>query len=229
MGISTRHALLAAVGAGAALLAAVPGQAALHIRGGGTMVYDDVLNVTWAADAGPVFGDVDAARAYAAGLTLGGFSDWRLPSITNVGTSTICFGYGCAQSELGYMHYVNFGTGPNAFTFGGPNAANIALFTNYAGANLFAVAENFTATNAGANPPASCVMTPGLESCTWLFRNDGLNSYGGKVQPFKAWVLRDGDVAGPAVPEPSAWALLILGFGMTGAAMRHRRPATAFA
>lgn len=25
-----------------------------------------------------------------------------------------------------------------------------------------------------------------------------------------------------AVPEPSAWALLILGFGLTGAAMRRR-------
>jgi hypothetical protein len=34
---------------------------------------------------------------------------------------------------------------------------------------------------------------------------------------------------GPAVPEPAAWALLILGFGVTGAAVRGRRAAAAFA
>lgn len=34
---------------------------------------------------------------------------------------------------------------------------------------------------------------------------------------------------GGAVPEPSAWALLILGFGLTGAAMRRRRQTLAFA
>ena len=28
---------------------------------------------------------------------------------------------------------------------------------------------------------------------------------------------------GPGVPEPAAWALMILGFGATGAAMRRRR------
>lgn len=32
-----------------------------------------------------------------------------------------------------------------------------------------------------------------------------------------------GETRGGGVPEPSAWALLILGFGLTGAAMRRRR------
>ena len=35
----------------------------------------------------------------------------------------------------------------------------------------------------------------------------------------------DDVVFGAAVPEPSVWALLILGFGITGAALRRRRPA----
>jgi hypothetical protein len=31
----------------------------------------------------------------------------------------------------------------------------------------------------------------------------------------------------PAVPEPASWALMIAGFGLTGAALRRRTPATA--
>lgn len=33
----------------------------------------------------------------------------------------------------------------------------------------------------------------------------------------------DGATAGNAVPEPASWAMLIAGFGLTGAAMRRRR------
>ena len=33
--------------------------------------------------------------------------------------------------------------------------------------------------------------------------------------------------AGPGVPEPASWAMLIAGFGLTGAAMRRRRAAVA--
>jgi hypothetical protein len=31
----------------------------------------------------------------------------------------------------------------------------------------------------------------------------------------------------PAIPEPATWAMLIAGFGLTGAAMRRRRAAIA--
>lgn len=205
---------------------ATPAQAALHVRGGGTMVYDDVLDVTWAADAGPVFGSIQAARAYAAGLTLGGATDWRLPNVFDVGTSNTCAGYNCASSEVGYMHYVNFGAAANQFTFGGSNAANIALFTNHLGANLFGLNQNFTAANAGNHAAGGCDITVGAETCTWVFRNDGLQSYGGLVQPFKAWAVRDGDIdklGAGAVPEPATWAMMILGMLAVGGAMRSRR------
>jgi hypothetical protein len=45
-------------------------------------------------------------------------------------------------------------------------------------------------------------------------------------------VIRDGETyvfALSAVPEPASWAMLIAGFGLTGAAMRRRRPAMASA
>lgn len=206
----------------AATLFTSPAHAALFLRGGGTMVYDDVLDVTWAADAGPIFGDVSSARAYAAALSLGGFSDWRLPSAFDLDGSLPCAGYGCVGNELGYMHYVNFGAMAGQNSFAGSNAANIALFTNTGGANLFALGEDFTAANAGGNDTFGCDMTVGAESCTWVFRNDGLQSYGGRVQPFKAWALRDGDVLGAGgIPEPQTWMILIAGMIATGGAMRR--------
>jgi hypothetical protein len=48
-----------------------------------------------------------------------------------------------------------------------------------------------------------------------------LNSAG-----FVTLSLNDGDVGG-VVPEPATWAMMLLGFGMTGAAMRYRRRSTA--
>ncbi len=202
---------------------AMPALAALHVRGGGTMVYDDVLNVTWAADAGPVFADADQARAYAAGLTLGGFSDWRLPSLYDKGTTNICEGFNCTMSELGRMHYINLGAVAGQFTFAGSNAANIALFSNYAGANRWAYQENFTLATSGGFPPGGCNMTPGLETCVWQFRNDGIQSYGGIVQPFKAWAVRDGDVEASAVPAPAGVALAALGLGLAAAGRSRRQ------
>lgn len=38
---------------------------------------------------------------------------------------------------------------------------------------------------------------------------------------------RAGQVIIPGVPEPTSWAMLIAGFGLTGAAMRRRKPAVA--
>ena len=40
------------------------------------------------------------------------------------------------------------------------------------------------------------------------------------------FTLTGGDIS-PGVPEPAAWAMLIAGFGLTGAAMRRRRVAVA--
>ena len=35
------------------------------------------------------------------------------------------------------------------------------------------------------------------------------------------------DVAGPVIPEPATWAMLVAGFGMVGASIRRRNAATA--
>jgi len=57
----------------------IPSHAALVDNGGG-LIYDDVLDITWAQpDAQRIWDD---ANTWAAGLTLGGVSGWRLPYIS---------------------------------------------------------------------------------------------------------------------------------------------------
>lgn len=45
--------------------------------------------------------------------------------------------------------------------------------------------------------------------------------------PFNDFVLTDIAFTGAAVPEPESWALMILGFGLAGAALRQRRTVSA--
>jgi len=77
----------------------------LESRLGGLAYYDPNLNITWAADANINGSDTwDNQVAWAAGLTIGGVSGWRLPSANVNGDNTVmdCFGggvVGCADNE----------------------------------------------------------------------------------------------------------------------------------
>lgn len=91
----------------AGLLAALPAQAALHDRGGG-LIFDDVLNITWLADANYAKTSGhdsdgrmtwDNAMAWADNLVYSvrnvDYTDWRLPTIVDTGTS------GCNLAKSG--------------------------------------------------------------------------------------------------------------------------------
>lgn len=118
-------------------------QATLIDRGSG-LIYDNVLNITWLQDvkyAKTSGYDADGwmswedSNAWVANLTYGGYSDWRLPTISPIGTSfnyntsfdgTTDVGYGntSPHSELAFMFYVNLHNlalyAPNSADPGGP-------------------------------------------------------------------------------------------------------------
>ena len=94
----TFSALLAAA---AALVMVTPAQAALQDRDldGDSVTdafYDTTLNITWLRNA-DVNGSMtwDNAMAWAADYSIGGYSDWRLPTMLDTGT------VGCNYSNFG--------------------------------------------------------------------------------------------------------------------------------
>ncbi|OIP66619.1 MAG: hypothetical protein COT35_01095 [Nitrospirae bacterium CG08_land_8_20_14_0_20_52_24] len=66
--------------------------AALVSRLGGLAVYDTDLNITWLANANANgFMDWSQANAWASGLTVGGFSGWRLPTTLQPDATRKCY------------------------------------------------------------------------------------------------------------------------------------------
>ena len=106
--------LLGAVCASIIVFLSTAPSAALVDNGGG-LIYDTVLDITWAQP--DTYRDWDAANTWAAGLTLGGVSGWRLPYISVAagagpftGTPIDCntaTEVDCRDNELGYMFYQN--------------------------------------------------------------------------------------------------------------------------
>jgi len=107
-------------------------------------VYDTVSHLSWLKDANyaQTSGyDADgqmtwaAANTWAAGLTVGGFTGWRLPTALNADGSGPCSSFNCTGSELGNMFYgdINHGLGGTAnkdITNPLYHNANYYLFTN---------------------------------------------------------------------------------------------------
>ena len=199
----------------AGLLSSGVAQAALFARGGG-LIYDSDLNITWLADANyaKTSGyDADglmswtAANTWAANLTYGGYSDWRLPTALNQDASGPCSGYNCTGSELGYMFYKNLGATAGTSVLLGTNTANLALFTNLQTYAYW----------------SGTVYAPSPAYYAWYFlTHNGLQyGTGDKGGELYAWAVRPGDVA--AVPEPETYAMLLAGLGVLGFAARRRK------
>ena len=202
----------------------LPAHGELVVRLGGQAVYDTDRNLTWLADAnagaGSAFDDgIDPAdglmswenaNAWAASLTVGGVSDWRLPATLQpdpsctqqAGGGTISTGGGCIGGEMGHLFYEELGGTSEPFNppdngvleSGDPD---LALFTNIqavpTGGGIYYSETERNAANA------------------WYFNfNNGQQSSINKLGGHFAWAVRSGDVG--LIPEPSAAG--VIGMGM---------------
>ena len=225
---TVRRTLHVALAIGAAVLTS--NAEAILVDRGPDMVYDTVLDITWARDAGlsPEFLTWQQANDWTGALVLGGFDDWRLPLISASGLSDplnasasieiACGTAGggdevaCRDNELGYMFYYNLqgphGTQPEPNTpvsgdqiaRGGQEIQNIYNQLHWSG-------------------------TSHDSNLAWMFSFafpalSGYNEMQPKTFFGSAWAVRTGDVI-TAVPEPATLTLLIAGFGALG--LRRRR------
>ena len=188
--------------------------AALVDNGGG-LVYDTVLDITW-AQPDEVIDWGWTANARAAGLTLGGVSGWRLPYISLAAGSftgspvdcSTATEVACRDNELGYMFYQNLSRtfGQSILDSGDPD---LALFPGL-----------------GSNPywPGYWSSTLFDSSYEWYvdFR-DGSQDYTFRENYRYLWPVHAGNVG--AVPVPSA--ALLLGSGLLSLIGIARRKKTA--
>lgn len=117
------------------------------------------------------------------------------------------------------------------FDTNGLNSKNITLFDYTSGANVAAISQ-ILATNSSGSLTASLSNLGKYR----LSINSDYGSFGGLVTQTGVGAKsgsRDDiyhfSIVNTAVPEPMTWALMIAGFGMTGAALRRRRESAALA
>lgn len=221
------------------LLSSGAAQAELEDRGGG-MLYDTALNVTWLQDANyaKTSGyDADglmnwsAAKTWADNLSYGGYSDWRLASISAVGegwqeifaydgTTDIGYNITNPRSELSYMYYVTLGL-KGRYSSAGIYQPDFGVFGTgtSGGQNDVGLVKNLQSYAYWSNT-AYAINPIGV---AWSFQTmSGFQVDYGQDGEIAAWAVRAGDVA--AVPEPETYTMFLAGMGLlAGMAKRRRR------
>ncbi len=189
-----------------ALSFATASDAALVSRLGGLAYYDTVADLTWLADANAAQTsgyDTDGhmtwqvANDWAAGLTVGGVSGWRLAdTLASCDTQSSGGGSNCIGSELGDLFYNALGNTAGSLTSTGP-FSNIKSFVYW------------SATEYAPNTINA-----------WRFNmSNGFQTNSNKNDSFIGWAVQSGDVS--AVPVPAAAWLFGSGLlGLVGVARR---------
>ena len=194
--------LLSAVCATAvALLSAMASAAVLPLEGrletatgSGVFLayYDPNLDITWANGNINSLDTWDNQVAWAAGLTIGGITGWRLPiaDVNGDGTVVNCAGggvNGCEDNEMGFLYWEESITPSDPGPFSNVPSGDYWSGTEFA-------------------------RNPGLLAWTFQFR-DGLQDADTKTLNHFAWAVHSGDVP-LVVPLPAA--VWLFGSGLLG-------------
>lgn len=177
------------------------------------MVYDDVLDITWLADANyAVTSGYDAnglmtwadANTWADTLVFGGYNDWRLPTVDPIGSTfdtnwsnngTTDHGYpvNSTASEMAYMYYVNLGNLGFCMPDGGGSSTSCNIQSGWGLTNtgLFTnIQSPFIAAYWSGTATDSFLLY-----YAWHFSfSAGHQSYNRQGNYFFSWAVRDGDV-----------------------------------
>lgn len=183
--------------------------------------YDTSLNITWLANAN-ANGLMNWAESvdWATSLVVGSFNDWRLPGTTDVGNDGCSYksgggGLDCGfipnanSSEMAFLYYVTLGNLGSPNDQGSPNDGFWGLANT---GNFVDMRQNVYWSGTQADSTSS-----------WAFSN-----YFGYQAPYeisyrgRAFAVRDGDVAISAVPEPSTYAMMLIGFAALTVVSRRK-------
>jgi len=156
--------------------------------------YDDQLNITWAADANiNGLANWHNQRAWAAGLSLGGITGWRLPSMDVNGDGTVLGCHnplpaGIEDNEHCYMHQIS-----------GVTSSTPGPFSNIQPWRYWSGTENIL------NPAHAWSFD--FKGVVWGQGQNNKDNF-----EYHAWAVRDGDV--DVVPVPGA--VWLFGSGLLG-------------
>ena len=170
--------------------------AALVSRLGGLAYYDTEADLTWLADAnaaGTTMTWVDA-NTWAAGLSVGGNSDWRLATTdASCGEADNCTG-----SEMGSLFYTALGNTAGSLTETGS-------FSNVQSHDYWSATE----------------YAPSTKGAWYFSMDSGSQSIDAKTVNLYAWAVQSGDVAEVPVPA-AAWLFGSALLGLVGLGKRKR-------
>ena len=171
-------------------------------------VYDDVLDITWLADANYVktsgynsHGRLSwfQANSWASNLTLGGYTDWRLPITLQYDSSCTIARHYCTGSEMGNLSYSTLGNIPG-------NLQNTGPFINIQ-----------------TGPRRYLSATEYDPNTAWVFNfESGHQGWNAKQVEYDVWPVHDGDIGASPVPLPAGIYLFLSGLVGLGL-MRGRR------
>jgi len=199
------------------VLGAPSANAVLVSRSSGQAYYDDVLDITWLADANyaQTSGyDADGrmtwplAQDWIASLNTEnhlGVDDWRLPTIVYTGTPGCDYGY--ELTDCGYNADVTTSAMAHLFY---DTLGNTAYYNEDGAQTGCSNASPYCLTNRAPFSKlqpyfywSGTAYAPRADSDSWYFRFAyGSQNHSATTNEYYAWAVRDGDIA--LVPEPAA-------------------------